>query len=247
MSTWKTLLEFVETLSEARRYRGDTDVRLKDLQKLGEEIGFEPDSQGGTVRTEYKFTSSVWKGWQDKLQTAVAIASTDTKRVVQTGNPQGGTVHKTNWGGRVVNVPAPIRPHHDDRIGSTMDRYDVLMTADIEETVRPDGKTVETAILRRLTWSPSIGSQEERAKRLMAINNGLPPPPLPRRAQGDVPDAPPDSTMQPQMSTDDPHRRGYADRPNTPSSGYRTGKGSQAARDSNYEYPSWLKGHGKKR
>jgi hypothetical protein len=187
MNTWKKLYEYVRTLSESRQFHGKTAIRLKDLQKLGEEIGVEIDPNGGSVRTEYEFNTSIWKPWYPNMGPAIAVASTQDKRDVQSGKPQGGTIHKTNWGGKVGNVPAPIRPHANDQLGSTMDRYDVLMVAEIEERFNTKGRPVTDGTLTRLCWSPSIGSQQEREARLQALVAGKPPATLSRRPQGVVP------------------------------------------------------------
>lgn len=192
MAAWKTLLEYVRTLSEDRKYRGSTDVRLKDLQKLGDEIGVRIDPNGGTLKTEYDFDPSIWgsnpgsSGWQDKPGAALAVASTDSKRSVQSGNAQGGVVAKTNWGGRVVNQPAPIRQSSNSHLGSSMDRYDVMMIADIGTRTTAKGKTVPMATLTRFCWSPAMGSADERRARLEDLMAGKMVAP-PRRPQGDMP------------------------------------------------------------
>lgn len=187
MAAWKTLLEYVRTLSEDRQYRGTTAVRLKDLQKLGDEIGVQIDPNGGTVRTEHSFDPSIWTGWQPKIGSALAMASTDSKRDVQSGNAQGGTVMKTSWGGRVVNQPAAIRQSPNSNLGSAMDRYDVMMIADVGTRTNAKGREVSNAVMTRFCWSPSIGSSEERRARLEMLIAGQKPPPLPRRPQGEVP------------------------------------------------------------
>jgi hypothetical protein len=176
MTAWKRLYEHVRRLSEGTQYRGVSDMRLKDLEELGDAIGINIDPKGGTARVEYKFKPHIMPGWQDKPGAALAIATTDTKRQVQTGNAQGGTVHKTNWGGTVANVPAPIRRHPNDHMGSTMDRYDVIIVAD-----------TDNGVMSRLAWSPGIGSSEERRSRLEMLMAGRQPPPLSRRPQGDLP------------------------------------------------------------
>ena len=187
MDAWKKLYEHVRFLSEAVQYRGQSDVRLVDLQKLGDVIGVHMDPEGGMARAQHEFNPSIWKGWYAQPGSALAVASTDTKRTIQTGNPQGGTVHKTNWGGRVANVSAPIRPHHNDRLGSTMDRYDVLMIGDIIDPRK--------GVLTKIAWSPSIGSAEERSQRLQALISGGQAPALKRRPQPEVPDGAPPSTV----------------------------------------------------
>ncbi len=194
MAAWKTLYEYVRTLSEDRQYRGATSITLKELTQLfvGTEqrpgiTGEPPDPSGGSTRCEWSFNPDIWTGWQTKIGAALASASTGTKRDVQSGNAQGGTVHKTNWGGKVANVAAPVRPSSNDHLGSAMDRYDVMMVAEIGTRVNAKGKTVHSAVMTRIAWSPSIGSSDERSARLDALLAGRTPPPLSRRPQGEMP------------------------------------------------------------
>jgi hypothetical protein len=188
MTAWKKLYERVRALSEARMYRGKTDITLADLNRLlqGDEYrpgitGQPADPKGGMVKCQYEFNPKVWNGWVGKPGAALAIASTDSAKTVQTGNPQGGVVHKTNWGGRVGMTTAPIRPHHNDRLGSTMDVYDVLMVGDVLDE--------KNGILTQIAWSPAQGTAEERRSRLESLLGGGGPQPLRRRPQGDRPQA----------------------------------------------------------
>ena len=192
MDAWKQLFEYVKIteglISEERSFHGKSAIRLKDLQTLGKKIGVDMNPNGGTARTKYGFNPTIWKPWHQDIGVALATASTDDKRYVQSGNHQGGTIHKGTYDGRVSNVAAPIRPHDNDKIGSTMDRYDVLMSAEIEDRVNSKGKLTQDGVLTRITWSPSIGTADERRARLEALASGKPAPHLNRRAQGEIPD-----------------------------------------------------------
>lgn len=185
MDPWKKLYEHVRTLSESTQYRGQSDIKMSDLKKLADVLKVDLDPRGGMLRTQHKFSPKIWTGWQASPGPALAIASTDTKRQVQTGTAQGGTVHKTAWGGKVSNVPAPIRPHADDALGSRMDRYDVIMMGEIEG---------DKGLMTRIAWSPAMGSSEERRARLENLLAGKNGAPLQRRPQPDNP-TPPDSNI----------------------------------------------------
>lgn len=230
MAAWKTLFEFVRTLTEAQ-YRGQSDVRLTDLQKLGDEIGIDMDPEGGTARVEHHFNPTIWTGWQMTPGPALAIATTDTKRTVQTGNPQGGTVHKTNWGGKVVNVAAPIRPHHNDRMGTTVDRYDVVMVGDITSRTNAKGKEVQDGVLRRIAWSPAVGSSEQRRARLEALMTGKPVPPLSRRPQPELPNPPEGSGSAPEPQNVPRVGQNIKPTPDDDQVKPKTGSGGQASSD----------------
>jgi hypothetical protein len=198
---WEQLRRLV--LGEARKYRGETDVRLQDLQKLVDAVASkaagaptkgEPlKPQGGAFDTDWQFNPEIWKNWRDRPGEAMVFASTDSKRDVPTvGAPQGGTVMKRNYGGRVFYQPGQARPPANDRLGSAMDRYDVIMVGDVTPTVRRNRRTgaeetIDVGSLRRVAYAPSIGSPDERRQRLEDLLAGRTPVAT-RRAQPEVPD-----------------------------------------------------------
>jgi hypothetical protein len=82
---------------------------------------------------------------------------------------------------------APVQPHHNDRLGSTMDRYDVIIVADVDMQMNRKGIMVPVATMKRVAWAPSMGSQQEREARLQAALAGRPID-VPRRPQPERPD-----------------------------------------------------------
>lgn len=192
MKTWKRI---VEILSEDKQYRGDTFVSLGDLRKLGGKAGFTPDPQGGFANVNYPFlpdflnlgdTKATMGGWYEELDTALVNATTASAKEISAGMGSGGLMTKGNYGGKVQNSPAPKQPHHNDRLGSTMDRYDVIIVADFDARMNKKGMMVPHTVMKRIAWAPSMGSQEERAARLQSLLAGRPID-LPRRAQGERP------------------------------------------------------------
>lgn len=188
-STWNIIATTLGMLREGRMYRGQTSIRLQDLQKLADEAGEELNPDGGYMDFGgYNFDPSIWKGWQAKSNVAAAIATTDDKRdVYHQDVPQGGTVMKRNYGGRVFYQPGATRAHANDKLGSTMDRYDVLMAADLETKTNRNGKEVTIGHLLRVAYSPSVGDYEERRKRLEGLLAGKNVPAPSRRPQAQIP------------------------------------------------------------
>lgn len=195
MSTWKRLNEI---LSEEKKFRGDTFVNYSDLAKLIAAVipsGGPPDRNGGVEFGDYKFDPNILalgdspKGdvmaWQDDIGSALARATTDSAKQIQ-GGGMGGTMTKGNWGGKVGMQYAPRRPHHNDRLGSNMDRYDVIIVADIDLVMNRKGVAVPVGTLRRVAWAPSMGDQAEREARLQALLSGRQVT-LPRRPQPERP------------------------------------------------------------
>lgn len=183
-------------LSEDKKFRGDTFVTYADVAKLVHAVSKKAaDKKGGTVFGDLEFDPNILalgdspKGdiaaWTDDMGDALAKATTDSAKQIQ-GGGMGGTMTKGNWGGKVAMSYAPRRPHHNDRLGSGMDRYDVLIVADIEWTITKRGNRVPVGTIRRVAWSPSIGTQEERAQRLQGLMAGRQPEP-PRRPMADRP------------------------------------------------------------
>lgn len=197
-STWRVLEGL---LREARKYRGDSGIRKVDLEKLLDAIkkagglsdAVTIDTKGGSFSCKYGFDPKIWGKWFTSSDAAFAVASTDKDVVGQyAGRSQGHTVHKKNWGGRVVNVPGKARTDFE-RLPSAMDRYDVMMIGDITPHTKVNKRTgenelVETGMLVRVAYSPSIGSQEQRQARLEQLIAGDTGGDLPRRPQPDIPD-----------------------------------------------------------
>lgn len=196
MGVW-TLIESI--LSEDKKFRGDSFVTYADLVKLFVAIkgpkGPPPDKNGGAEFGKYKFDPNILAlgdsprgdvfAWQDDLEMALARATTDSAKQIQ-GVGAGGTMTKGNWGAKVGMQYAPRTPHHNDRLGSGMDRYDVLMVADIDFVMNSKGMRHPVGILRRIAWAPSMGSQGEREERLQALLAGRQIS-LPRRPMADRP------------------------------------------------------------
>lgn len=198
MSIWNILENLFR---ESKQYRGNTDVKMADLEKLIAAIedkgtlhsSPDLDPKGGLIQCDYDFDPSIWGKWYPSQDTALVMASTD-KDVVQqyAGRSQGGMTFKTNWHGRVVNVPGKARGDFE-RLPSTMDRYDVLMQGEVgpkAKTNKSTGKTttVNAGHLIAVAYSPAIGTSEERKARLVALISGQSPAPLSRRPQPKNPD-----------------------------------------------------------
>ncbi len=187
---------------ESRQYRGDNSIRFVDLTKLLEAIqdnGSLQDPQtsihkdGGSFSCRYDFDPKIWGKWFPSQDLALSMAAMDKDVTSQyAGRSQGGTVHKTNWGGRIVNSPGKHRGDFE-RMSSAMDRYDVLMQGEVEVRTKVDKKTgvssqVPHGTLLRIAYSPSIGSTEDRKARLLAFISGEAAPELARRPQPHVPE-----------------------------------------------------------
>lgn len=197
MKTWNLLENLI---IETHQYRGDTDVRFKDIETLVAEInnkkslkyGKDLNPDGGLVVCQYKFDPTIWKKWFPSKDQALAMASTDKDTVNQhAGRSQGGTTMKTTWSGRVVNMPGRARRDFE-MLSSAFDKYDIIMHGDIKEETSLDKKnkkviTKEAGILYKFAYSPSMGSTEERKMRLMMLLNGQKPSPLHRRPQHELP------------------------------------------------------------
>ena len=197
MTAWNILEQLFR---ESKQYRGDTSIRYQDLQKMimGDGTpnypglkGGRMDKNGAAFDTDYGFTPSIWGKWYPSQDPALTMASTDKDVVGQyAGRPQGGTIHKANWGGKVSNVPGKARGDFE-RMHSAMDRYDILMQGEVTKTTKVNPKTgqtqeVEKGRLYRVAYSPSVGSSEERRARLLALMAGQTPGPLGRRPQPEV-------------------------------------------------------------
>lgn len=181
-------------LLESKQYRGDTGVTFKALTELilGKPgrgpgiLGRPPKPEGEAFDCSYSFDPSVWGKWFPSLSTAMQMAVTDKDRQ-HVGTPQGGTVMKRNYGGRVVYSPG--KPNNEfERLPSAMDRYDVLMQAEVTARTVPDPKTKKmkttgSGVLMRMAYSPSIGDANARTARLQALMSGQDPGPTTRRPQ----------------------------------------------------------------
>lgn len=188
---------------EERKYRGDSSVKFQDLTKMldaiAEKGGLKDpntslDPQGGAFSCNYRFDPTIWGKWfpsQDAAALTLAASDRDVVRQYA-GRSQGYMAHKTNWGGRVVNVPGKARGDFE-QLPSAMDRYDVLMQGDITQDVKRDRKTgelktIEVGVLHRVAYSPSMGGLEERKARLVALISGQASGALPRRPQPERPE-----------------------------------------------------------
>lgn len=186
MSSWNKAKGL---LGEERQFRGDTYVPYSELVRLfvGSEkspgiTGHPPDKNGGMVRGNYKFDPTMLalgdakkgslEAWQDNPMVAIAKATSDSANQVQTGNPQGNTVVKKSYGGKVSAMNAPIRPNHNDRLGSSYDRYDVVIDAEIDWVMNRKGVMVPVGTLKGIAWAPSMGSSQERGDRMAALIAG---------------------------------------------------------------------------
>lgn len=225
MSIWKQLVEFLgrHVLAEERMYRGETAVRMKDIHALFAELtkkkasqdpklGAGPNPDGDAILVQYTADGRVWGRWSPSIDFAKILGGTDSRSVAgqHSGAPQGGTVMKRNYGGRVIYQPGKVRGDHE-RLGSAMDRYDVLMVAEVSGgafstrgniniPAGTKGDQLPKIVVRKIAWSPAIGSSEERQARLQALISGGQVPELPRRPQPEIPEPPVDSqgpTAQP--------------------------------------------------
>jgi hypothetical protein len=192
-SAW-ALLEGI--LREERQFRGATGIAFTDLNKLVAAITKEgafqdPNTsirpEGGAFSCKFSFDPAIWGHWFPTVKAALAMGSTDKDVENQyAGRSQGHMVHKTNWGQRVVGTPGKARSDFE-RLPSAMDRYDVLMVADITSTTKRKRTgeivVVKAGLLHRLAYAPSMGSSQEREQRLMSLMSGQSPGALPRRPQ----------------------------------------------------------------
>lgn len=215
MSYWTILESFLSrhVLPEERMYRGETSVRMKDLRSLfntlsepdkktnkprssDPKVQGDPDPNGGFVLCSYPVDPRVWGRWNPQLNAATVLAGTDKKDTQHVGAPKGSMVFKQNYGGRVITTPG--NPGKDfDQLGSAMDRYDVLMVADVTGGIIEPGAAVNwppgqkdgmpSIVVRKIAWSPSIGTADERMQRISAILSGQQVQSLKRRPQPELP------------------------------------------------------------
>jgi hypothetical protein len=213
-SAWKLLERLIREAGEGVQFRGITGWRYKDLSKLlagdgsdhnpGLTPGEPPEQNGGMVAGDnYEFDADRgWTGW-GALGPALAIASTDKAGENHHGKAQGDKMFKTTWGQKAVAQPG--KPRTDfERLPSAMDRYDVLMSARIVTTLNRKGEPRKEGQLIRLAYSPSIGSQEERAARLKALFDGKQPSQLLKRPQPHVPEPIKPDPEKPETMLPDP-------------------------------------------
>lgn len=173
---------------EERKYRGDSFVNYSDLKRLfvGKPpsnpgfTGSAPNPKGGVARGKYSLTVDLVLGdsspsWYDDLQIALANATSQSSKEFQSGNPQGYTVVKKNYGGQITAQASQMRQHHNTNLASGMDRYDVVCVADHDYVMDRSGVMKPKNTLLRVAWTPAIGSAEERAARLEAFLSGKTP------------------------------------------------------------------------
>lgn len=190
MRAWKILEALIR---EAKQYRGDSGWTLKQLNDLmqGSEhrpgvTGRPANREGEVVDADYKFDPSIWGKWYPAIEPALTMASTDKDVVGQyAGRSQGSMSFKTTWGQRVVNLPGKARSDFE-RLPSAMDTYDVLMQGEVGK----DAKGRPVGFLKRIAYTPAIGSSDERRDRIQAMMAGSSVGPLKRRVQPDRPNPP---------------------------------------------------------
>jgi hypothetical protein len=224
MSVWRIMESFLSrhVMAEEKMYRGETMVRMKDLRALfkklaGDEdeppkssdpqVRGEPNPEGGSVSCTYSVDARVWGRWSPNPDFAKVLAGTDKQDTQHRGQPYGGTVMKKNYGGRVVYQPGPSNADKAVQAPSSMDRYDVLMVAEVRGGAIEPGQPVNWApnqkvgmpsiVVQRIAWSPAIGTSEERQARLQALISGQKPAQLSRRPQPEKPDPPANSQQLP--------------------------------------------------
>ena len=188
----RTIWNIVESLlSEVKQYRGEHDVRYKDLHRLikGNEQnpgmdGGVLDPKGAAFDTNYKFNPQVWKDWTTDIRLAIGLNTSSGDQ--HHGAPQGGQMNKQNYGGRVSFDAGKARTDFE-RQPSAMDKYDLVMIGDITKVTNKKGIPVEKGIVTRVAYSPAIGSSDERQARLTALLSGQQAPELKRRPQPEVP------------------------------------------------------------
>ncbi len=211
MNTWHKLIESFRTLKEEKMFRGETNVRMKDIRALFDDLrdkgassdpklGRDPNVEGDSIVCQYQVDPRVWARWSRSLNFAGIFASTTKDQNV--GKAQGHTTVKVNYGGRVLDEPGKIRTDHE-RMPSSMDRYDVIMVADVAGAQVPQSGHVNFTGTRpakgskgpgitvtKVAWSPAIGSAEERQARIEALLTGAKASPLARRPQPELPELP---------------------------------------------------------
>lgn len=174
--------ENLSTLAESIKYRGTSDTKFSDIEKLIDAISkkgllskSKVDPNGGWVECKFEFSPKIWKGWMQSADAAMNHAATD-KTTVNTyaGKPQGDKVFKTTWGQKVVAQQGKARTDFE-RHPSAYTLYDLFMVAEIID----DGK----GILTKVAYSPAIGSFEERSTRIKTLLAGNIPPPPSKRPQ----------------------------------------------------------------
>lgn len=215
MKVWTRLQRAVlgETgvLREEKMFRGETNVRMKDIRALFDglrekvastdpKVQRDPNVEGDSIVCQYSVDPRVWARWSRSLNFAGIFASTTKDQNV--GKAQGHTTVKVNYGGKVLDEPGKIRTDHE-RMPSSMDRYDVIMVADVAGAQVPSSGHVNFTgtkpakgskgpgiTVTKIAWSPAIGSAEERQARLEALLTGAKASPLARRPQPELPELP---------------------------------------------------------
>lgn len=181
------------TAQGQKMYRGDSGLNLNTMTRMLESIDEKMvvSPEGGAFDCKKTFSTEIWKGWTSDLEIAAAKGATDRKSTNQNaGKPQGDYVMKTTWGQRVVSMPG--KPRTDfERAPTAHDLFDILMVGFIvDESNIPEGARENVGTLRRLVYSPGIGSFAERRARLIDLMEGKMPKPLSRRPQIEDPYGP---------------------------------------------------------
>lgn len=280
MKAWLKLESIMNryVLPEEKMYRGETGVRMKDLISLFANLrkggapkrkgeppvqftndknilsGGYPSVEGGAIYCNYPVSSAVWNRWSRSPEFSKIISSTGDDQYH--GQAQGGQMNKKNYGGRISFDPGKARTDYE-RAPSAVDKYDIMMIGDVTGDAIPNNPVVDLRssenamiIVKKIIWSPSIGSSEERKQRLEDLMAGKQAAPLKRRPQAELPEPShrPDQKTSPYAPATDvssPDRdREKGNALVTPSMAYRTGKGH----DRDHVSPAWLgkKKHGQK-
>lgn len=137
-------------------YRG-TQMRYGELVQLAKHAGEpeDPDTSGGYLDGAFQVDPSVWKGWTNTLDLALAKSSTQA----------------ADRGAGKINPDEKDLPRTSPAIaGRTGQMYDVVVVAQTSEG--PKGRNVVN--VRRVAWVPSNAPSEERMahlRQLMAAKN----------------------------------------------------------------------------
>lgn len=259
MKIWITLENILREslLPEEKMYRGDSSVRMKDLRKLfqrlrddgkgnastGDEkvLSGDPNPEGDFIYCNYEVSGDVWDRWSRTPEFAKIFGATDN-RSQYAGMPVGGTMMKKNYGGRISYEPGKPSNAHEMQ-PSAIDKYDVMMVADVKGTshsqkdrnvVLLKGNRDAHIVVKKIVWSPSIGSFDERRERLQALMSGMTPKPLTRRPQPEIPEKGKETEVPPPKDLPK-----FGKNATSPSSGYAS-LGSKTSATP-YKRSSWLK------
>ena len=258
MKIWITLENILREsiLPEEKMYRGDSSVRMKDLRTLFQRLrddgkgnastsdekvlSGDPNPEGDFIYCHYEVSGDVWDRWSRTPEFAKIFGATDN-RSQYAGMSVGGTMVKKNYGGRISYEPGKPSNAHEMQ-PSAVDKYDVMMVADVvgahhsqkdKNVVLLKGNKNAYIIVKKIVWSPSIGSFDERRERLQALMTGMIPKPLTRRPQPEIPQKDKETEVPPPKDLPK-----FGKNATSPSSGYAS-LGSKSS-GKPYKRSSWL-------